>query len=341
MKIEYVGHKIIERIPSYTRISWNMVKHCNYNCWYCYDEDDKRSVNDHLDLSIQTVKNVVANINHAYYNSEYIKMVCTGGEPTALNYLLFDYIEYLLLNIHNIKELILHTNTSKNVQYFIDLDKKFSSFPIEVNYTLHLDYIDDNTIDDFIAKVAALENVKKYVWIMIDQNNEGRAIRYRDRINRYFGYSIANYKYIQHPNTWDFISHHKMDVLNDKSNIVIATKTTKDYYNVDQLIIVGKNRYKGMLCMRGTNQLSIQSNGNVYLSDCDWHNMKPIIKAPGIYNKDVDLEILNSSTICKNNYCKHPSDNYIPKYSIEYYIANINKFAYKNKNIMKDCVSVC
>ena len=339
MKIEYVGHKIIEQIPSYTRISWNMVKHCNYNCWYCYDEDDKRSVSDHLDLSIQTVKNVVANINHAYYNSEYIKIVCTGGEPTTLNYLLFEYVEYLLCNVHNIKELILHTNTSKNIKYFIDLNKKFSSFPIEVNCTLHLDYIDDNTIDDFIAKVAALENIKKYVWIMIGQNNEGRAIRYRDKINRYFGYSIANYKYIQHPSTWDFISRHKMDVIDDKKNIVIATKSGKEYCNVDQLMLDNKNRYKGMICMRGTNQLSIQSNGNVYLSDCDWYKMKSAIKTPGIREKDADLSILHHPTICQSEYCKHPSDNYIPKYSIEYYIANIDKFIHKN--IMKDHVSIC
>lgn len=330
-RLIYVGHKLLETYPSYTRISWNMVKHCNYNCWYCYDEDNKTNIYDYEQLTYEKVKNLFDNIQLNYSNREYIKLIYTGGEPTILGYKLFDYIHYGLA-CNNVKEIVLHTNTSKDVKYFEALNNEFKNNSIEINCTCHLDYINDNNIDEFIHKITMLSNIKIYVWIMVSNDNYEKAIKYREIINNYFNKQIANYKYIQHPSTWDFVNDNKLDVVSDKKNVVYKTDRQHCYYNVDEMMIDNKNNYQGMICMRGANQLAIQANGNIYLADCQWYNKNIFLPAPGLYNKNIMLDNNKFITVCNQKYCKHPSDNYIPKYNVNYYLSSIAKTGYLNMN---------
>jgi MoaA/NifB/PqqE/SkfB family radical SAM enzyme len=319
-KIEYTGHKLLETYNDYTRISWCMTEKCNYHCWYCYADYNARH-NDYI-LKYEYIKNLFNNIKLNYGNRRYIKFVFTGGEPTTLGYKLFNCIEYAF-DLSNVKELILHTNFSKNKKYFSQLAKLYSKYNIEINASLHLDYVNDNNIDDFIANIKAIKNegMKIYVWVMLSDKNKDRAIIYRDKINKTFGYKIANYKYIQHPSTWNFINSNKMDVVDDKKNIVYKTNDGKKcYYNADELMIQQYNKYYGLMCMRGANQLSIVADGRICLADCLWKKKEFFLQAPGIYAKDVKLDTSKFTCLCHDAYCKHPSDNYIPKYSINDYI---------------------
>lgn len=316
--IEYVGHKLMETYPLYTRISWNIIKSCNYNCWYCYDEDDKRGIDDYKYLTLEKAQNVIDNIKINYGDRDYLKLVITGGEPTLLGSKLIDIIEYINYST-NVKEIILHTNLSKNQQFFKDFASKISNFSIEINCSLHLDYISENNLDDYIHKVEQLLCLKVFVWVMVSDKNYERAIKYRQMINDYFGTEIANYKYIQHPSTWNFINSHLLDVNPEKRNIVYKTKNQRCYYNADELMLLKKNCYFGMICTRGYNQLSIEANGNLYASDCDWFERMPFLQAPGFLEKDVVIEPKKLIKLCDKKWCKHPSDNYIPKYAIHQY----------------------
>ena len=173
--IEYVGHKLMETYPLYTRISWNIIKSCNYNCWYCYDEDDKRGIDDYKYLTLEKAQNVIDNIKINYGDRDYLKLVITGGEPTLLGSKLIDIIEYINYST-NVKEIILHTNLSKNQQFFKDFASKISNFSIEINCSLHLDYISENNLDDYIRKVEQLLCLKVFVWVMVSDKIYDRAV---------------------------------------------------------------------------------------------------------------------------------------------------------------------
>ena len=315
--IEYTGHYLMEKYPTYTRISWNALEDCNYNCWYCYLGSIKRSklVTDN------EFGNLIDNIVLNFSNRQYIKFVITGGEPTLYDLKLFEFIDSLL-SIQNIKEIIIHTNFSKPLDWWKLFADKYSEKPIEVNATCHLEYICSNkSLTEFTDKMVLLNNsgIKVFAWVMIDQDNKDLAINARKIINTAVP-EKANFKFIQHPRTLDFYEKSKQFVFSDKKNVVLKYTNSSDklYLNADELIVQNRNKYQGLICTRGINQIAVDACGAVYTSECQWVLDKvPEIEAPGFYSKDC---ILNTKpTICFRPKCKHPSDIYISKYSVKSY----------------------
>ena len=316
--IEYTGHRLMEEYPTYTRISWNALEECNYNCWYCYLGNSKRSKL----ITDTEFGNLIDNILLNFSDREYIKFVITGGEPTYYDLKLFEFIDSLL-KIQNIKEIIIHTNFSKPLSWWKLFASKYAGKPVEVNATCHLEYVSsDKDILEFIDKLVLLNNnnVRVFTWIMIDQNNKDVAISIRKRINTAVP-EKTNFKFIQHPNTLNFYEKNKQFVFSDKKNVVLKyiNNDNKLYLNADELIIENYNKYLGLICTRGINQIAIDAYGAVYTSECQWVLDKiPEIEAPGFYSKNCILNI--KPTICYRQHCKHPSDIYIPKYNIKSYV---------------------
>ncbi len=308
----------MEEVPTYTRISWNALDKCNYNCWYCYLGSGKveKLVTD------AEFSNLIDNIVLNFSNREYIKLIITGGEPTLYNSRLFEFVDSFL-NIQNIREIVIHTNFSKPLDWWKLFAEKYSGKPVEVNASCHLDYV--NTGEDileFIRKVKLLSSngVRVFSWVMIDQNNKDLAIDVREKINTQVLES-ANFKFIQHPRTLDFYDKSELPVFSEKKNVVLKYlgSASKLYLNTDELIIQQRNRYRGLVCTRGISQVSIDTFGAVYTSECQWVlDRTPEIEVPGFYSKDCVLNI--RPTVCYRDKCKHPSDIYIPKYSVRSYI---------------------
>lgn len=320
--LEYTGHKLMETIPTYTRISWNSLELCDYSCWYCYLGQRKRS---HL-VTNDEFNNFLENIKLNFSNREYIKFVITGGEPTYYNYKLFDYIDGLY-SINNIKEIIIHTNFNKSLEWWKIFQNKYKNKKIEINASCHLEYINSNEkINDYINKMKFLydNEINVFSWIMIEPNNKDLALNIRDRIDNIMP-GKANFKFVQHPTTLVFYEQNKQIVHKDKKNVVIKFKNKeKEYLNADELIIQKFNKFKSCVCSRGINQIAIDAYGAIYTSECQWVlDRTPEVPAPGFYSPNLKLNF--KPTYCKRTFCGHPSDIYIPKYNFEYYLKHLKE----------------
>lgn len=320
MNVQYTGHKLMELYPSYTRISWNALELCNYSCWYCYLGERKRS---HL-ITDEEYNNFLNNINLNFGDREYIKFVITGGEPTYYDIRLFDFIDGFL-NIPNIKEIIIHTNFSKSLDWWKLFCNKYKGKKVEVNASCHLEYVNtQEKINEYIDKMKYLfyNDINIFSWVMIDQHNKDLAMFIREEIDKYIP-DKANFKFIQHPTTLVFYEQNKQLVHEEKKNVVLKLKgQEKMYLNADELIIQKYNRFKGCICTRGINQIAVDAYGAIYTSECQWVLDKiPEFPAPGFYAPSLKLNL--KPTYCKRAVCGHPSDIYIPKYDLEYYVKNI------------------
>ena len=79
-------------------------------------------------------------------------------QPTYYDLKLFEFIDSLL-KIQNIKEIIIHTNFSKPLDWWKLFADKYSEKPIEVNATCHLEYICSNkSLTEFTDKMVLLNN---------------------------------------------------------------------------------------------------------------------------------------------------------------------------------------
>lgn len=320
--VEFTGHKLMEEIPTYTRISWNSLELCDYSCWYCYLGKRKR---EHL-ITEEEFSNFLNNIVLNFKNREYIKFVITGGEPTYYDTKLFDYIDGLF-SINNIKEIILHTNFNKPLSWWKLFQNKYKNKKIEVNASCHLEYINSNEkIKDYINKMLFLyeNNINIFSWVMIEPDNKELAIYIRNEIDKKMT-GKANFKFVQHPSTLVFYEQNKQIVHEDKKNVVIKLKNKeKMYLNADELILQKLNKFKSCICARGINQIAIDAYGAIYTSECQWVlDRIPELSAPGFYGKNIILN--NKPTYCKRQFCGHPSDIYIPKYNIEYYLKHLKE----------------
>jgi len=318
-KLEYTGHKLMEKIPTYTRISWNALERCDYKCWYCY-LNDKR---EHL-ITNEEFQNMLDNIVLNFKDREYIKFVITGGEPTYYDTKLFDYIDGLF-SIDNIKEIILHTNFSKPLSWWKLFQKKYRDKKIELDASCHLEYINtDEKINDYIEKMKFLydNGINIFAWVMIEPSTKELALKIRDRIDKVMP-GKANFKFVQHPNTLLFYEQNKQIVDEEKKNVVIKFKNKeKEYLNADELILQHLNKFRGCVCLRGINQIAISAYGAIYTSECQWVlDRKPEIESPGFYSPNFRLNI--KPMLCNRPLCSHPSDIYIQKFNFDCYLKHL------------------
>jgi MoaA/NifB/PqqE/SkfB family radical SAM enzyme len=152
MELVYSGDKTFLREPDQINIVWRLLRLCNYNCWYCYEYDNKRKIlpyNDALKI-VEFLSKI---------DKKFIRLNITGGEPTLYPRFL-DLIAMIIAFISSDSKLrlTLWTNLSANVQLYKEFYSfccRFSNVEPVIVPGFHKGFTD---IEDFKNKWDALRN---------------------------------------------------------------------------------------------------------------------------------------------------------------------------------------
>ena len=344
-KISAIGHKFYLENPDLLRINWISTLACNYRCPYCYINITPNTFNVDSDLkyrdshlTIDKVNNLINNINLNYSDRKEIDFTISGGEPTEIP-ILFDIINMVSNNIKNLKNLRVHTNFSKDINYwesFAHIFKKNEHINFTIEASLHLDYINNKKkLYDYLDKLLFVRNKDILVdsWTMINNENKDKAIEnskiINEKIPKLTKYRLIHDLYTGKPSlNYSELEQLELEEEKNRNTFILYNDGSIEYKTQNELLSDRKNSYKHMLCLRGSNQLKIESTGEVSLSEydnlCNLNNRKKV----NFYNEKCFIKKC-FPTICQRKYCVQPGDMHILKVDIDTYIKlKNNNFKY-------------
>jgi organic radical activating enzyme len=350
-KIIAIGHKFYLENPSLLRINWISTMSCNYRCPYCYINitPDKYNNNSSLkykdsNLTINKVNNLINNIILNYHDKKELDMTISGGEPTEIT-ILFDIVTMLINKIKNLKNLRIHTNFSKDINYWkkiVDIFKNNKTINFSIEASLHLDYINTKEkLYDYLNKLLFLRsnNILVDSWTMINKINKNKAIEYSKIINEKIP-NLTKFRLVHDLNTgkpflnYSEIENIELEKEKNKNTFIIYENNELEFKTQNEILSNSENTYKGMLCLRGINQIKIENSGLVSYSEYDSLCDNYYKERVNFFEENCFLKKCQP-TICKRKFCVQPGDMHILKADLDYYkkfIANNYRHIYVNKN---------
>lgn len=283
-------------------VSWNLANKCNYRCSYCPDELHNGSTGW---PEWESVKNFINNFNIPG------KDVCfriSGGEPTYWKHFI-DLAKLVKSKGHTFSFL---TNASQSLDYFKEINpytdglilsyhpeyadpKHFVEIasvmdcPVVVNLMLVKENF-DSIVD---TSKFLYENSKLAIWpkIVLDKTSNLDYIT-----NNTTSYSqeqlsvIKNWPYFK---KMDDAKLHRGDILLDGIQM-----------SANELILQGKNKFKGWDCWGGLHMLSIDKWGDIYRADC---------AVGGKLGNISNFSLPTNPVVCTFEKCSCLSDIYLKK----------------------------
>lgn len=158
----------------------DVIKRCNYKCDYCTTSHSMYKAKDdyELDLTDLVIPMVKSKVFNGIFNKNKthnkITFFITGGEPTL--YKKLESILKLLETVYNADEIILVTNGSKSVKFYLDLLDKFKTLTIRCSY--HAKFANNQHFYDLIN----LKNDKFIFLILMDEIYKDKIINFIENI---------------------------------------------------------------------------------------------------------------------------------------------------------------
>lgn len=300
MKLEYKNSSK----EDWFLISWNLSSKCNYRCSYCPDELHNGATGW---PSWDLIENFINNLE---IPGKEICFRISGGEPTYWKHFI-DLAQLIKSKGHTFSFL---TNASQSVDYF----KKISPYTDGIILSYHPEYADLNHFVDIanimecpvainlmlvkekfneMIKVASFlynNSNKLAVWpkIVLDKTSNP------DHITN----DMSNYseEQLQKIKEWPFFRSLDDNKLHRGPILLDGIEVT-----ANDLILSGKNKFKGWNCWAGLHMLSIDKWGDIYRADCTVGG-----KLGNISNYTLPTNTIN----CTFEKCSCLSDIYLKKF---------------------------
>lgn len=184
----------IEPLPKYYSITWMLGAFCNYDCMYCPPEYHDITSRPHgledMKITWQNIYEKTKNQNLSY------KISFTGGEVTA-NKNFLPFLEWLRSEYADIAMVVLTTNGSASVNYYIKLAQVVES----ISFSTHSEFMDEEKFFETVIAVNSLMIRPKkslHVNVMDEYWNQEGIARYKQVLDAHrVSYSIneINYSY--------------------------------------------------------------------------------------------------------------------------------------------------
>jgi len=301
-------------------INWVVTRKCNYTCSYCRVFDNSGNF-----TSFEHFKNAIDQI--AKLNRTKYKIVLTGGEPT-IHPQYSELLYYMFEKLGERVTIITITNLGRTEKYFLNLLNKIKGFEKNISFVVsfHTEFASENNFVNN-AKLISEKGFPIRVQIMAHPEKM-KQIHYLDKEfkkikNKNLNYQIMvireNYgsvpdkRYSSEDLLW-LQSYYSAQT--EAKTILIETKElnsslNKNYYSAPEINAKGINNFKGMLCMAGVNNFSINTDGKIDRAVC-FRGQN--INAKNIYFDKNALEGMNEPIICPFERCGCTADIPIPKW---------------------------
>lgn len=174
----------------------DVIKKCNYKCDYCAATYSPYPARDGHELDLNNL--VIPMIRSKVFNDIFNKnkthnkiiFFITGGEPTL--YKKLESMLKLLENVYSADEIVLLTNGSKSVNFYLDLLNKFKTLKIRCSY--HAKFADNQHFYDLIN----LKDDRFEFLVMMDELHKNKIVDFIENIkyDKNFIYrALINYVY--------------------------------------------------------------------------------------------------------------------------------------------------
>lgn len=285
-------------------VSWTLSNKCNYKCSYCPEHLHSGSTGQ---PKWETVKHFVENFK---IPNKHICYRLSGGEPTHWKHFI-DLAKLVKEQGHAFSFL---TNGSKSVDYYKEISKYAKGFIIsyhpayaDIQHFINIANVVQCDVAVNLMMLPGLEDFKKLEQIakQMYDNTEKLAIWPKIILDKTTGEDITNkiseytldqktiikdWPYFRKLNDYDL---HRGELLLDDSVIT-----------ANDLIVSGKNNFKGWKCWAGLHMINIDMWGNMYRADC---------QEGGAIGNIERYKLPTETLICGKNVCACLSDIYLRK----------------------------
>lgn len=343
------------------QINWPITWMCNYNCSYCFGHNklDKSRFSSWSDL--KHAVDVLASLNRSSY-----EITISGGEATA-----HPHMADLANELHKklgkkLRQLILTTNGSRDIDYFIDLARVGMDIPFSLNISIHTEYIHldkivslvENCSESFFLSFALMINPVKFDYVkgifysLLSLRKEypfvvtlNHLLSPPDYINQDKRYTPEHLEWIK--NACRLFFDTQMDAPmfgldiprsgfweieenNEKQML------TWDSYDKVDLEPKGLLNFKGMYCVCGASSLAILPNGDTRGSNCQIKAIRDSKSYNIFHENPYEHDDFIFSVPCPNKYCSCSINYGMPKFrdmmEAEQYIASAKRrFSYPSR----------
>tara|TARA_A100001035_G_scaffold200284_1_gene160772 strand:+ start:797 stop:1777 length:981 start_codon:yes stop_codon:yes gene_type:complete len=306
----------LETVPKFKSMTWVSHTYCNYSCDYCVPEfyNGKYRWKDDFTDIINLVKN--------FRKNSPLRFDIMGGEPT-----LWPKFSDLCKKINDTGEknyITFSTNGSRTINWW----KKFDAPTSEVVLSFHI--ISGASISHFIEVIKILsdkgyrvivflmmhpkhfKSIKKsakkviklnlkcnlYVKLVSDWKNMEKGGALIDGYTQQMKDFAVKIKYEKsHPRQdfWKYLCLHASD-----------SKSYKRPIDLRDLINQEKNSFKGWMCATGIDYIGVESNGDIYGSQCRHHGK--------LGNIHTGYTLPKAPQTCYREFCNCGSDLEIYKF---------------------------
>jgi MoaA/NifB/PqqE/SkfB family radical SAM enzyme len=283
---------------------WTLNNFCNNSCSYC--PTGLRNGKEYY----YDINNIKFFLDKLFQKHKKIRCHISGGEPT-LHPLFLDIVKIFYQNNNKVSVI---TNGFKSIDFW-EQNYKYFDF---ILFSFHPTSKFNNNFIDKIKIINKTLNVG--VRIMMLPSHWDLCVKFYNEIKKenieYELVKIMNfdsnekefYFYSKEQNDW-MEENKKINQFKNKNILIFNDKTikTSDDFSFNDLINNDMTNFYGYKCDVGLKTLSIDWNGNIFLSSCG------INGSIGNINNVKDIKWPSSPVICNKKKCYCTTDVYISK----------------------------
>ena len=256
----YKVEHLYEEVRQSTKIEWNIGKRCNYDCSYCPAEIHD-NFSEHTDIEIlKKTVDIISKMNKP-------RISFTGGEP-CVHPKFTELLEYAKPKVTWINVTTDGTRTAEYYQSILD------NYLNHIVFSLHFEYDWKKVLETIIRAVNSSVNKNALVHVMMlpgllnDVHDACRRL-----LNGNIKYSLRPIRWTKKHDDFEDMNRYneeekkflKIQNHNPPHNTLIdKTKTC----NVNDMLILKTNKFKGWLCNAGLESLMINWYGDVHRATC-------------------------------------------------------------------------
>lgn len=283
-------------------VSWTMSNKCNYACSYCPSILHNGTTGH---PSWPVVKKFIEQLE---IPGKEICFRLSGGEPTHWKHFIdtaklikdkghtFSFLTNGSKSVDYYREISQYTDgiiisyhpEYANIQHIVEVIKVFDC-PVAINLMLKpLDF--ETMVATASVLYAAADNVTVWPKIILDKTSHENASNTVEEYTVEQQQIIADWKYSRKLND---LKIHRGGLLLDGVSV-----------NANDLIMTGKNNFKGWKCWAGLHMINVDMWGNVYRADC---------QQGGPIGNISSYQMASEPIVCNSEKCSCLSDLYLKK----------------------------
>lgn len=282
--------------PNTCSVTWETTNRCNFACWYCPEElHSGTSGWPDLDVSLKYFKFL-----REQHSNVFIDFV--GGEPT-----LWPSLPEFLENLPDGIDCEITTNGSRTIKWWERVGPRLR----RVTISHHFASASDEHLLDVVKILDPL--VELNVLFLLDPKFSDRVRKIQESLRE------LDINFVNKPIFPDFgkemLEYDKesidlLKVYHETRKKYLPDCKPKNIWIDDQkiraqdIIIEGKNKFKGWSCLAGRNRLHIDFSGTVWAGSCRSKSM----------GKMSDLILLDRPIICDRDSCNCLDDVKVEKW---------------------------